>query len=50
MGELTPAVGTALLQEEDFGALSGQELALVAVDVLELLSLGLAPGADVGLD
>ena len=48
--ELTLAVRTALLQEEDLSALAGQELAYIAVDVLLLLALGLAAGADVGLD
>jgi hypothetical protein len=49
-GELTLAVRTALLQEENSSALAGQELANIAVDVLLLLALGLAAGADVGLD
>jgi hypothetical protein len=49
-GELTLALRTAFLQEEDLDALAGQELADIAVDVLLLLALGLAAGADVGLD
>jgi len=50
LSRLTAAVGTSLLQEEDAGALQGQVLALVAVDVLLLDGLGCAVGVGVGLD
>ena len=46
-GVLTAAVGTCLLQVVDAGALLGQEVACVAVDVLDLVG-GIPPRTTTG--
>jgi hypothetical protein len=49
-GVLTAAVGTCLLQVVDAGALLGQEVACVAVDVLGLVGWRRTVGVGIGLD